>query len=401
MDSIKKQSFFDYEVLILDDCSSDNTAQIVQEYLVDWRYKYIRMQKNLGFGDKVVKHAQDNGYYLGEWVLLLSDDEFLYDENHLEKVYLHIRNNPQVNFISVDAGYDYGGIVIFDKNSKVALPTTFLYQELDENQKKILQGKIKVIYQKDFLMQQNPFDNVADNYRADITAEVDYLKLYKNARMGYVSGVAHIFGITPNARGKYLDFYNWIVSTGMCCIGINSPQPFYQALREYYGDTSMCLNAFFDWGGEELAKVLSYFCGDENYPVFLRRFAQIYKDKFQNQLFWHYKDFNCELMSQEERESAIENSRNVVIYGENSWRGQLENFLKQKGKCVLFVADDYKENYKTCQDIIKEKEKIDLVFLSSGSPKIIHQMMQKLQWKENGIPVATLILRDENWEYKA
>lgn len=104
-------------------------------------------------------------------------------------------------------------------------------------------------------------------------------------------------------------------------------------------------------------------------------------------------------MTEIERDIAIENSKNIVIYGENSWRVQLEDFLVKRGKHILFVADDKKEGYKTYEDIVREKENIDLVFISSGSPKIIYQMMQKLQFKKNRINVATLILRDENWKY--
>ncbi|EES89362.1 glycosyltransferase family 2 protein [Helicobacter canadensis] len=399
LDSIKKQDFMDYEVLILDDCSTDNTIEIVQEYLKDKRYQYIKMPKKMGFGDKVYKFAQDSKLYKGDWVLLLSDDEFLYNENHLENIYIHIQNNPQVNFISVDAGYGYGEIVIFEQQSNVVLPETFLYQNLNDKQKEILQTKIKVVYKKDFLIQQDPFNNVTDNHRADITAEVDYLKLYKAASMGYVGGIAHIFGVTPNARAKYLDFYNWITSSGMCCVNMDSQEKFYLILKQYYSEVSMCLNAFFDWGGNELAGALSYFYDDENYPIFLRRFAQIYKDKFQDKLYCYYEDFNKNLMTEIERDIAIENSKNIVIYGENSWRVQLEDFLVKRGKHILFVADDKKEGYKTYEDIVREKENIDLVFISSGSPKIIYQMMQKLQFKKNRINVATLILRDENWKY--
>ena len=52
LDSFKSQTFKDFEVLILDDCSTDDTQEVVQEYLKDERFKYIRFEKNLGFANK-------------------------------------------------------------------------------------------------------------------------------------------------------------------------------------------------------------------------------------------------------------------------------------------------------------------------------------------------------------
>lgn len=394
LDSINRQTFKDFEVLILDDCSTDNTQEVVQEYLKDERFKYIRFEKNLGFGDKVFKKTQDMGLLAGEWIGLLSDDEYFYNEFHLEKIQEVIAKNPIGNFVAVDCGFGYSGIEIFSNNSE-KLPVSFVYNDLTLEQKKVLDEKIKVFYKKDFLLKYDIFN--AEKYKRNAYYEVPYHDLYQKANLLYVSDIAHIFGVIPNARRKYLDFYNWIVSTGVVAFDCKDKVMAYEILKGYYCDTSICLNAFFKWGGEELAGALSYFVLDNDFSKYLEEFAKIYKDKFQDKLYQYYDSFNAMLMSEKERNEALQNAKNIVIYGENSWREQVEQFLIKQGKNILFIADDGRSGYKNYQDIIKQKNDIDLVFISSGSPKVIWQMFLKLQPADNHLKVATLIARDEGW----
>lgn len=394
LDSIRKQTFSDYEVLILDDCSSDDTQEVVKEYTKDERFKYVRFEKNHGHGDKVYKEAQELGLFTRDWIVLLGDDEYFYNALHLQKLQEAIVVNPDANFVGVDCGYGYGEIEVFSENL-VALPLkSFSYQDLTLEQKETLQDKIKVVYKTDFLIENDIF-NAEQQNKNDSCFEVSYYTIYQKAVLLYVPEIAHIFGITANARRKYVDFYNWIVSVGMVAFQARDKDLAYLHLRRCYSDPSMCLNAFFDWGGIELAGVLSYFVLEEDFPKYLRDFARIYKDKFQVQLEDCYHTFNAMLMGEEEKQREIDAARNVVIYGENQWREQIEKYFVQQGKKIVFVADDYKEGYKSYQDILREKDNIDLVFIASGSPKIIFTMLRKLKSKENGIKVATLITRDE------
>jgi glycosyltransferase involved in cell wall biosynthesis len=48
--SIVKQTYTNIEILVMDDCSSDNTANIVFEFIsIDERIKYVRNNTNLGY----------------------------------------------------------------------------------------------------------------------------------------------------------------------------------------------------------------------------------------------------------------------------------------------------------------------------------------------------------------
>ena len=46
--SVLAQSYKDWELIIVDDCSPDNTDEIVKPYLSDERIKYLKNEKNSG-----------------------------------------------------------------------------------------------------------------------------------------------------------------------------------------------------------------------------------------------------------------------------------------------------------------------------------------------------------------
>ncbi|GGD16826.1 glycosyltransferase family 2 protein [Hyunsoonleella pacifica] len=51
IESVKNQTFIDYEHILIDDCSTDNTIEIIEEYIKDdSRIKLVRSKKNGGAG---------------------------------------------------------------------------------------------------------------------------------------------------------------------------------------------------------------------------------------------------------------------------------------------------------------------------------------------------------------
>jgi len=76
INSVLKQTFNDFELIIVDDGSTDNTDQIVNEYIKkDDRVKYIKHEINKG-GNKARNTGIDNS--CGEYIAFLdSDDEWL------------------------------------------------------------------------------------------------------------------------------------------------------------------------------------------------------------------------------------------------------------------------------------------------------------------------------------
>lgn len=81
IDSILAQTYQDFELIICDDCSTDNTWQILEEYAQrDNRIKIFRNEKNLGFKKNFEKAIL---LCKGDYVAL-SDQDDIWTENHLE-----------------------------------------------------------------------------------------------------------------------------------------------------------------------------------------------------------------------------------------------------------------------------------------------------------------------------
>ena len=87
LDSIKKQSFKDYEVIIVNDGSTDNSSDIIKKY----PYKVIN-QENLG-----LSMARNNGVKeaRGDYVIFLDSDDYI-EKDLLKEITNSLVNNPDV-----------------------------------------------------------------------------------------------------------------------------------------------------------------------------------------------------------------------------------------------------------------------------------------------------------------
>ena len=89
IDSVLKQSFKQFELIVVDDGSTDNTAKLLDSYSAS-RLKYIKFDINRGANTaRNVGIRESNGSYIS---FLDSDDEFLPD--HLETVINSLEEQP-------------------------------------------------------------------------------------------------------------------------------------------------------------------------------------------------------------------------------------------------------------------------------------------------------------------
>lgn len=93
LDSILKQTIEDFELIICDDCSTDNTSLILQEYAEkDNRVNVVVNTENLGF---VRNFEKSISLCKGEYIALSDQDDIWYP-NHLELLLGNIQNKMLV-----------------------------------------------------------------------------------------------------------------------------------------------------------------------------------------------------------------------------------------------------------------------------------------------------------------
>lgn len=89
IESVLAQSYMNWELIIVDDCSTDNTDEVVSQYLYDGRIKYLRNEKNSGA-------AVSRNYALreakGKWIAFLDSDDLWLPEK-LEKQIAFMQKN--------------------------------------------------------------------------------------------------------------------------------------------------------------------------------------------------------------------------------------------------------------------------------------------------------------------
>lgn len=97
IESILNQSYSDFELVIIDDCSTDNSVKIIKQF-EDERIKFIQNEENLGLKSSMQKAIS---YCSGEWIAFLESDD-LWLPDTLEKRLACAEKYPQVGIIFND-----------------------------------------------------------------------------------------------------------------------------------------------------------------------------------------------------------------------------------------------------------------------------------------------------------
>ena len=106
IESVLAQTYSNWELIIVDDCSTDNTDEVVKDFLVDERIFYIKNDVNSGAAVSRNRALQEAK---GKWIAFLDSDD-LWTPEKLEKQIAFMRENGY--------HFSYTNYVEIDENSK-------------------------------------------------------------------------------------------------------------------------------------------------------------------------------------------------------------------------------------------------------------------------------------------
>ena len=131
--SVLAQNFTDYELLIVDDASSDRTEEVVKEFATQ-NVRYVRLPTNSGIGptrNEVLQHAH------GEYIVFLDDDD-RFTPDFLKEVHHSLLHMPAAVVFAVPGRHilrpsESGDIVLRKISYNYSSPSVLPGQEFLQN----------------------------------------------------------------------------------------------------------------------------------------------------------------------------------------------------------------------------------------------------------------------------
>lgn len=103
--AIVAQDFDDWELLIMDSCSNDATAEIIGKYALDQRIKHI-VEKDKGIYDGMNKGLERSS---GKWMYFTGCDDHFYNKYILSSIHNRIKERPDLMVIYGKVKFQHSG----------------------------------------------------------------------------------------------------------------------------------------------------------------------------------------------------------------------------------------------------------------------------------------------------
>ncbi|WP_165004794.1 MULTISPECIES: glycosyltransferase family 2 protein [unclassified Enterococcus] len=193
VESVLKQSCQDFEIILYDDCSTDNTWEVLSR--LNKKDSRIRIFQNERNSKSAFTRNQAINEALGKYIMQLDDDDYC----HVERM------SKQVEFLDTHSSYDFVGsnAVLWDQEG--------IYSEL----------KVPEKPQINDLLKTSPFINPSVMFRKKALDTVDGYRVSKET-----------------VRGQDYDLYLRMYGKGMKGYNLQENLVYYYQDKHYYSKIS-------------------------------------------------------------------------------------------------------------------------------------------------------------------
>lgn len=197
MDSVLTQTYREFELLIIDDASTDNTEELVLKYSKkDSHIKYYKNKTNLG-----ISKSRNRGVFLsgGEYIAMLDSDDYWIDKEKLGKQKEHLDKHQDLAIIGT-------AISCVDEKGLILKEDIYFKEDKEIREKMLLKNQFaqsSVLFRKDVFDRLGGYDE-----SLDIGEDFDlWLKMgehYKLANLAntMVAYLVHSRGVTKKRKLK-------------------------------------------------------------------------------------------------------------------------------------------------------------------------------------------------------
>lgn len=105
--SALNQDYPNKEIIVSDNASTDNTFEVVKQFMNYPEFKYFRNETNIGMAPNWRKALYE--YATGEYAIILSDDDFFVDKSYISKAIKLFRENPTLGLVHANR------IILYEK----------------------------------------------------------------------------------------------------------------------------------------------------------------------------------------------------------------------------------------------------------------------------------------------
>lgn len=96
LDSVLSQTFEDFEVILIDDRSTDGSLEVIRPYLKDPRVRVVAHEANRGFASSLIEGTE--AHSRGEFLTVISADDRALDALAFARQVTMLRENEQMSF---------------------------------------------------------------------------------------------------------------------------------------------------------------------------------------------------------------------------------------------------------------------------------------------------------------